>query len=88
MILKFKVAPKSSKNKISWYDPEKTVLKLNLSAPAVEGKANKMLVEYLAKFFQVGKDSVEIQSGETAKLKLVNIEAAADWIARKLEEIK
>ena len=48
-------------------------LKIKLKAPAREGKANKELVEVLAKRFKVGKSQVEIIKGLTGKDKLVRI---------------
>ncbi|MFA5021809.1 MAG: DUF167 domain-containing protein [Patescibacteria group bacterium] len=48
-------------------------LKIKLKSPAKEGKANKELVEILAKKFKVSKSQVEIIKGLTAKDKLVRI---------------
>ena len=48
-------------------------LKLRLAAPAVEGKANAALVEFLAEAFGVPKRAVSIVRGETGRRKTVRI---------------
>jgi len=53
---------------------EKTgFMKIKIHSPAKEGKANKELVELLAKKYQVSKSQVEILKGLTGKTKLVRI---------------
>lgn len=41
--------------------------------PALEGKANKAVVELLAKYYGVPKSLVEIVGGHTSKHKIVNV---------------
>ena len=47
--------------------------KVYLTAPAVEGKANQALIEYLADYFQVKKSQIEIIKGLKSRNKTVNI---------------
>lgn len=47
--------------------------KVYLTAPAVEGKANKMLVEVLAEHFGVKKSQVRIVRGEKSRDKVVQV---------------
>lgn len=51
-----------------------THLKVALRAPAVDGKANEALVNFLAKELDVKKKSIFIVTGETSRCKLVRIE--------------
>ena len=51
-------------------------MKLRLAAPAVEGKANEALVEFLAGYFGVPKRNVRIVSGLKSTQKRVMIEGA------------
>ena len=51
-------------------------MKLRLAAPAVEGKANEALVEFLAGYFGVPKRNVRIVSGLKSRQKRVIIEVA------------
>jgi hypothetical protein len=53
-------------------------IKLRLAAPAVEGKANEALVEFLAGYFGVPKRNVRIASGLKSRQKRVVIEGA-EW---------
>jgi len=66
-----KVLPRSSMNKV-----EKTgegEYKVKLTAPPVDGEANKMLVEVLADYFDVSKSMVKIVGGKSARIKIVDI---------------
>lgn len=47
--------------------------KIYLNAPAVEGKANKALIEVLAGYFSVKKSQVVILKGEKSRNKIVEI---------------
>ncbi len=48
-------------------------LKIKLKAPPVDGAANKMCIDFLAKFFQLPKSSLEITAGHTSRTKQVLI---------------
>lgn len=61
------VQPKSSRNKlVGLHDG---VVKLAITAPPVDGKANKAVGNFLAAFFHVAKSSVQIQSGHQSRKK-------------------
>ena len=47
--------------------------KIRLAAPAVEGRANEALVDFLAQAFSVRKRDVAIVSGASARRKVVRI---------------
>ncbi len=55
------IQPKASHNSFLGLHGEE--LKLAITAPPVDGKANKAVIAYLAKFFGVAKSSVSIKSG-------------------------
>lgn len=48
-------------------------LKIKLSAPAVEGKANKALLKFLAERFQVPLRQVSLKQGAQSRYKIVEI---------------
>lgn len=52
---------------------ERGVLKVYLNAPAVNGKANKALIEFLAGHFSVKKSAIEIIKGLKSPRKTINI---------------
>ncbi|MGC1392932.1 MAG: DUF167 domain-containing protein [Coleofasciculaceae cyanobacterium] len=47
---------------------------IHLKSPPVDGKANKELIELLAKKFDVSKSQIRIKSGLSARNKLVEID--------------
>ncbi len=51
-------------------------LKIRLAAPAVEGRANEALVEFLARYYRVSRRNVTIASGMRSRMKRVIIERA------------
>jgi uncharacterized protein (TIGR00251 family) len=69
--LEIKVQPRSSGNRL--VDWAGGVLKVKLTAPPVEGEANRALVNFLAEVLEVSKRDIVILRGDTARLKLVGI---------------
>ncbi len=70
--VKVKVVPNSKKAKVE--QTEGGILRVNVDAPAKEGKANKRLVEILAKYFSKPKSSIRIVKGRTSKNKVIEID--------------
>ncbi len=66
-----KVIPRSSRNEVIGLAEGE--YKVKLTAPPVDGEANKMLIHLLARFFKVSKSSVEIIGGKSAKIKIIEI---------------
>lgn len=52
-------------------------LKIRISAPPVDGKANAHLIGFLAQAFGVAKTAVTIERGDTGRQKTVSIRAPA-----------
>ena len=71
MRIYIKVIPRSSRKEITKISEGE--YKVKLTAPPVDGEANKMLIEMLAKHFGVSKSSVEIVGGKSAKTKIVDV---------------
>ena len=70
-IIRVKVLPRTSKNQI--VGKEGGVFKVKLTAPPVEGKANKALIQFLAKKLGLPKRDIEIVSGEHSREKSLKI---------------
>ena len=66
-----KVHPRARKNAITGVVGN--ALKLALTAPPVEGKANQSVIEFFADLFEIPRSSVTIASGETSRNKVVRI---------------
>jgi uncharacterized protein (TIGR00251 family) len=67
LILKVFVQPRASKNMIAGLHGD--AIKIKLTAPPVDGAANKMCIKYLAKCLNVSKSSIEIISGHSSRTK-------------------
>ncbi len=72
VVLRVFVAPRSSSNKVLGLHDG--MMKVALTAPPVEGAANKALVAFLAKMLGVSKSSVMLVAGETSRKKIVSVE--------------
>ena len=70
--LAVRVTPRASRNEVAEILSDGTV-KIRLTAPPVEGKANEALVAYLAKILDVAESQIEIVAGATGRDKLVSI---------------
>ena len=68
-----KVQPRGRKNAITGMVGD--ALKLALTAPPVEGKANMAVIEFFADIFKIPRSSVTIASGATSRLKDIRISA-------------
>lgn len=68
--INIKVIPNARKNSVS---EEGDIFKVRVTAPAVDGKANKAVIEVLSEFYQVKKRDVRIIRGERSREKLVEI---------------
>lgn len=65
--LKIKVIANAKINSLEEYTDE--ILKLRINKPAVDGKANKAIIEYLSVQFDVPKSNIIILKGEKNSLK-------------------
>jgi uncharacterized protein (TIGR00251 family) len=66
-----KVHPRARKNAITGTVGD--AVKLALTAPPVDGKANQAVIEFFADLFDIPRSSVTIASGETSRNKVVRI---------------
>jgi uncharacterized protein (TIGR00251 family) len=71
LILYAQIQPKSSKDEVVGMIGEN--LKIKITAPPIDGKANEHLCRFIAKIFNVSKSQVSILKGETSKIKTLLI---------------
>lgn len=90
-LLKIRVNPRSSRNQITgWRDD---VLQIKLTAPPVEGAANKAVLEFLAEQLGIKKSQIALVSGTASREKIVEITGLSNGeiryrIERQLSEIE
>ncbi|MBU0656953.1 MAG: YggU family protein [Gammaproteobacteria bacterium] len=68
-----RVQPKASRDE--WAEVQEDRIRVRITAPPVDGKANQHLLKFLAKAFGVAKSEIQIKSGETGRNKHVCINA-------------
>ena len=76
-----KVHPRAKKNAISGVIGD--ALKLSLTAPPVEGKANEACIRFFADLLRVPRSSVTIAAGESSRNKVIRVHGLT---AAQLEE--
>ena len=76
--IKIKLLPRSSRNQI--IGKEGDLYKVKVTSPPLDGKANKALVQLLAKTLGISKGKIEIISGESSRLKTVRIHGLSEEV--------
>jgi uncharacterized protein len=66
-----KIHPRAKKNAITGEVGD--ALKVSLTAPPVDGKANAACIEFFAKLLNVPRSSVTIASGQNSRNKVIRI---------------
>lgn len=80
-----KVHPRAKKNAITGEVGD--ALKLSITAPPVEGRANEACIEFLAELLEVPRSSVTIAAGQNSRRKLIRVAGlTADRIRERLAQ--
>ena len=74
LIFNVQVVPRSSRSEVA--GEHNGSLRIRVTAPPVDGAANKEVIQVLAKAFKVSRNAVTILSGHSGRLKQVSIEGA------------
>ena len=81
-----RVQPRAKKNAIIGEIGD--ALKIALTAPPVEGRANEACIAFLAEFLNVPRSSVTIAAGETSRNKLIRVSRlSAAQVEAKLRSV-
>jgi uncharacterized protein len=81
-----KVHPRARQNAITGTVGD--ALKLSLTTPPVEGRANQACIAFLAKFLNVPRSSITIAAGESSRQKLIRIAGMqASQVEDKLRDV-
>ena len=76
-----KVHPRARKNAITGELGD--ALKLSLTSPPVEGRANQACIEFFAKLLKVPRSSVTIASGQSSCQKVIRVSGLSTEEVRK-----
>ncbi len=83
--IKVRVHPGSSRNRVGGRYGE-GVLVVRVTAPALDGRANRAVEDALAEVFGVGRGSVRLVSGARARTKVFDVEGADSAVLAALIE--
>ena len=75
-----RVHPRAKKNGITGELGD--ALKLSLTTPPIEGRANEACVEFFAKLLKVPRSSVTIASGQSSRNKVIRVAAVTGQYVR------
>lgn len=79
--LRLRIVPNAKRSEV--VGPHGEAIKLKIAAPALEGRANEELVEFLAGKLGVPRRCVTLVSGEKSRDKVVAIESLEEAAARE-----
>ena len=79
--LKVRVQPKASRNQVDGYADE--TLRLRVTAPPTEGRANAGVIALLAKALGVSKSRLAIVRGHGSRDKVVSVDTLTEQEARR-----
>ena len=78
-----KIHPRAKKNAISGELGD--ALKVSLTAPPIEGRANDACIEFFAKILNVPRSSVTIAAGQNSRNKVIRVTGlSADQVRQRL----
>lgn len=79
-----RVHPRAKKNAITGKVGDE--LKLSLTAPPADGKANQACIDFFAKLLNVPRSSVTIAAGQTSRNKIIRVAGlSAEEIRKRLQ---
>jgi len=84
IVILLHIQPKSSRNMISGIYGD--AYKLKITAPPVDGAANKECIKFISKMIKVPKSSISIISGETGRHKKVSIKVPSNQNVNEFKE--
>ena len=86
MIIRIRVIPDAFENEV--VGRVGSVVRVRVCSPEIDEKANNVLINYLAEFFEVKPKSIHIMRGERAREKTVQIAGRSeDELKRVMESI-
>ena len=77
-----KVHPRAKKNAITGTVGD--ALKLSLTSPPLDGRANDACIEFFAKLFRVSRSSVTIAAGEKNRTKVIRVAGITEAAAQQV----
>lgn len=73
LLLQLRIQPRASRDEI--VGPHGDTLKVRITAPPVDGRANAHLIKFLARAFGVSRSAVELLGGKAGRNKKIGVTA-------------
>lgn len=86
LFIHVQLQPRASKNEI--VGPHGGYLKIRITAPPLENRANQYLIKFLAEKFKVTQKQVVIEKGELSRIKLVRIDSPKNIVILRSPGLK
>lgn len=87
LVFKVHIQPRSAANQIAGVRED--AVKIRLTAPPVDGEANRACIKFLAKQLNVAKSDLEIISGAGSRSKKIRVHLADDKTrAKRADQIQ
>jgi uncharacterized protein (TIGR00251 family) len=90
LLVAVKATPRANRTEATGVELDghgRAVLRMRVKAPPVDGAANKAILRWFSDTLAVSKSSVAIASGETARIKQVELAGNAKELAENLEAV-
>jgi len=83
--VRLRIIPRASKNEIQGVHDG--ALKVRLTSPPIDGKANQALIKFMSKTLSISKTQIELIQGQAGRLKIVRITGISKRVLiRKTDE--
>ncbi len=90
LLLAVRLTPNGGRDQIDGVDLDtdgRAHLKARVSVPPEKGKANKALTALIAKQLGLARSSISLVSGDTARKKILRIDADPEDVIKKLDAL-
>lgn len=82
LIFRVQVVPRASRSEV--VGEHNGALRIRITAPPVDGAANREVIQLLARTFEVSRSAVRILSGHSGRTKQVSIEGTPESLVEVL----
>ncbi|MDR0672344.1 MAG: DUF167 domain-containing protein [Zoogloeaceae bacterium] len=86
LLLTLHIQPGAKKSRVAGRHGD--ALKVRIAAPPVDGRANVVLLDFLANWLGIPKSALRLKSGQSSRQKVVRVEGVdTEALARHISEI-
>ena len=83
MLLRLKIKPNQHFDKVEKVEND---WQIRLKAPAIDGKANEHLVQYLAAILDLPQSAIQLIKGQTSRHKTLEVNSTDEYVVSRLTQ--